>query len=148
LIEDVDSTGSSLNSLASTLKPVYAKQAYLIDTGQHRDWAKTFLPEGEFHSPTYSKPAVGHDALVDISRAFATAAQDAGEIHRHIVTNLWVVEADQAVARTCACLLILASSFEAGTARILRVVTLHDKLVWDGGQWLISYRHISHEPNA
>jgi|SRR5699024_10520262 len=119
----------------------YSRQAHLIDMGEHSAWAETFLPDGEFDSPTYSSPAIGHEALTKVSRAFAAASQEAGEVRRHIVTNVWGVRTSNTTATARVYLMILASGSEL--TKILRVMTVDDELMSEGERWLVRRRKVS-----
>src|SRR3546814_14824393 len=81
-------------SQIALLRNLYAKQAHLIDTGQHEGWAHTFTADGEFHSPTCGEPAIGHDRLADISRRFSETASQDGESHPHVIENVWVTRCE------------------------------------------------------
>ena len=128
----------------AVLRNFYAQQAHLIDTGQHEGWAQCFTPEGEFHSPTYGAPAIGHDQLADISRRFSQSAQDAGERHRHIIENVWVVECEGACAQVRAYVMIVGTDLERQETRILRVVTNIDQLERTAEGWRIRHRRIEY----
>lgn len=129
---------------ASALRNLYAQQAHLIDSGQHDAWAQTFAADGEFHSPTYGQPAVGHAQLAGIARAFEAAAQKAGERQRHVMGNIWVSECDGNNARVRAYLSIVATPLAGGEARILRIVTITDRLAKVGQAWRVRQRTVSY----
>jgi len=131
------------DSTAAAVRNLYARQAHLIDSGQHDDWAHTFTPDGQFHSPTYGQPAIGYEQLAGISKAFSQAAQKSGERHRHLVDNIWVVECDETRAQVRAYLSIVATK-EAGETRILRIVTLDDQLAMTKQGWQVSRRMVTY----
>ncbi|MER1968043.1 nuclear transport factor 2 family protein [Castellaniella sp. GW247-6E4] len=128
----------------AVLRNLYAKQAHLIDTGQHEGWAQTFTADGEFHSPTYGEPAIGHDQLADISRRFSESAQQAGERHRHVIENIWVTECDGSSAQVRAYVMIVGTDIERKQARILRIVTNIDQLEKSADGWLIRHRKVEY----
>jgi len=131
------------DSTAAAVRNLYARQAHLIDSGQHDDWAHTFTPDGQFHSPTYGQPAIGCEQLAGISKAFSQAAQQSGERHRHLIDNIWVVECDATSAQVRAYLSIVATK-EAGETRILRIVTLDDQLAMTKQGWQVSRRTVTY----
>lgn len=131
------------DSAVAAVRNLYARQAHLIDSGQHDDWAHTFTPDGQFHSPTYGQPAIGYEQLAGISKAFSDAAQNSGERHRHLVDNIWVVECDATSAHVRAYLSIVATK-KAGETRILRIVTLDDQLTMTEEGWLVSRRMVTY----
>jgi 3-phenylpropionate/cinnamic acid dioxygenase small subunit len=131
------------DSTSAAVRNLYARQAHLIDSGQHDDWAHTFTPDGEFHSPTYGQPAIGSKQLAGISKAFGQAAQKSGERHRHLIDNIWVVECDATSAQVRAYLSIVATK-EAGETRILRIVTLDDQLAMTEQGWQVSRRMVTY----
>ena len=128
----------------AVLHDFYARQAHLIDTGQHEMWADTFTPAGEFHSPTYGEPAVGRERLKAISEAFSQRAAQDGERHRHLVQDLWVRRVDEASAEVQAYLLVVATCARSPDARLLRIVTLADQLDRTGGGWRIRCRKVTY----
>lgn len=131
------------DSTVAAVCNLYARQAHLIDSCQHDDWAHTFTPDGQFHSPTYGQPAIGYEQLAGISKAFSQAAQKSGERHRHLIDNIWVVECDATTAQVCAYLSIVATK-EAGETRILRIVTLADELAMTDQGWQVSRRTVTY----
>lgn len=131
------------DSTVAAVRNLYARQAHLIDSGQHVDWAHTFTPDGQFHSPTYGQPAVGYEQLAGISQAFDQAAQKSGERHRHLVDNIWVVECDASSAQVRAYLSIVATK-ETGETRILRIVTLDDQLAMTEQGWQVRRRTVTY----
>ena len=128
----------------AALRNLYARQAHLIDAGQHEQWAQTFTPDGQFHSPTYGQPAVGHDKLADISKAFEASAKKNDECHRHLIDNIWVVDCDGTRAQVRAYLSILATRREGGEVRILRIVTINDKLEKSSDGWRVRHRTVTY----
>ncbi|HLU02196.1 MAG TPA: nuclear transport factor 2 family protein [Advenella sp.] len=128
----------------AAVRNLYARQAHLIDNGRHDDWAHTFTPDGEFHSPTYGQPAVGYEQLAGISKAFAQAAQQSGERQRHLVDNIWVVECEAGAAQVRAYLSIVATKPQGGETRILRIVTLEDQLALSEKGWQVRRRTVTY----
>ncbi|MDN5843925.1 MAG: nuclear transport factor 2 family protein [Alcaligenaceae bacterium] len=128
----------------AVLRNLYAKQAHLIDTGQHDDWAHTFTPNGEFNSPSYGQPAVGYDQLAGISKTFSESAAQNGERHRHLIENIWVVKSDASTAHVRAYVLILATRSGQTETRILRVVTNDDQLEKSGDDWVVRARTVTY----
>lgn len=126
------------------LRNFYSKQAHLIDAGQHDRWARTFVSDGEFHSPTYGAPAVGYDELRRISEEFSLRAEQSGEQHRHLVENMWVTRCDMATAEVQAYLLIVGTDSSQKSTRILRVVTIIDQLERSGEDWLVRCRTVQY----
>lgn len=128
----------------AALRNFYARQAHLIDTGQHGAWACTFTSEGAFHSPTYGQPAVGYDQLSGISKAFEQSARQSGERQRHLIENIWVVECDATTAQVRAYLSIVATRADQGGTQILRIVTIKDELEKSGEDWLVRSRTVEY----
>lgn len=120
---------------------LYARQSHLIDSGRAEEWARTFQEQGEFRSPTYPEPVVGHPALRAFAERFVANAAAAGEVHRHVVTNVVVERADAEEADARAYLQVLATSASGGT-RVLRFTTLHDRLRREGATWLVGRREV------
>ena len=130
------------NPISAILRDFYARQAHLIDTGQHTAWARTFSQYGEFHSPTYGSPAIGYASLLEISKKFQESANRAEEIQRHIVQNIWIEQSGFNFALVRCYLMIVAAKAEVADARILRVVTIADKFQQENDEWLISRRDV------
>lgn len=128
----------------AVLRNLYAKQAHLIDTGQHEGWAQTFTADGEFHSPTYGEPAIGHHQLAEISKRFTESAKQSGESQRHVIENVWVSQCDQTTAQVRAYVMIVATQLEQNQTRILRIVTNIDDLEKSAEGWLIRRRKIEY----
>lgn len=128
----------------AVLRNLYAKQAHLIDTGQHDQWAHTFTPNGEFHSPTYGQPAIGYDQLAGISKTFSASASQNGERHRHLIENIWVAKSDSSTANVRAYVLILATKADQTETRILRIVAIEDQLEKTGEDWLVRSRTVTY----
>lgn len=128
----------------ASLRNFYARQAHLIDTGQHEGWAQTFTENGEFHSPTYGQPAIGQAQLAAISRRFSESAQQAGERQRHLVQNVWVTQCDGTSAQVRAYVMIVGTSLVEKQTRILRIVTNIDELERCADGWRIRHRQIKY----
>ncbi len=133
---------SENNYISQILSNFYAKQAHLIDTGQHAAWAKTFQQNGEFCSPTYGTTAVGFAKLVEISEKFQGDAKRAEEKQRHIVQNIWVEESDSKSALVRSYLTIVAVQAGSSEVRILRIVTIVDEFAKEIDEWLIKRREV------
>lgn len=127
---------------SAALSDFYARQAHLIDTGQHMAWAATFKQCGEFHSPTYGEPAIGRASLIEISKKFEEGAKLAGEIQRHIVQNIWIEQIGSDYTLVRSYLMILAGKAEIPGARILRAVTIVDRFEQENDEWLIGRREV------
>ncbi len=129
---------------ASPIHQFYARQSHFIDSGRAREWADTFTPDGEFHSPTYPEPVVGTAALTAFAAGFHRRASEQGEVHRHVVTNVWVrddVEPPFDGVVVEAYLQVLATAV-GGSTRILRMTTLNDHLVVADGRWAVTRREV------
>jgi 3-phenylpropionate/cinnamic acid dioxygenase small subunit len=128
------------------LHQLYGRQSHLIDGADATGWAHTFTPDGEFHSPSYPEPVVGTEELTAFAERFAAGARAAGEVHRHIVTNL-VIErgADAAVVR--AYLQIVATAL-GGASRLVRMTTFTDRVQLTEGQWRIARRDVRRDDTA
>ncbi|HEX7386331.1 MAG TPA: nuclear transport factor 2 family protein [Castellaniella sp.] len=129
-------------TIQEALRNFYARQAHLIDMGNHEDWADTFTPSGEFHSPTYGAAAVGRENLVNIAKQYQEGARKAGETQRHLVQDLWIEQADEQSARTRAYLMITAARGTDPGVRILRLVTIADRLLNQDGEWRVARRDV------
>lgn len=130
------------SSIQEALRNFYARQAHLIDAGHHEDWADTFMPDGEFHSPTYGSAAIGRASLMGISKRYQEGAQKAGEQQRHLVQDLWIEQADIHSARARAYLMITAARSTEPGVRILRLVSIVDQLLNQDGVWRVARREV------
>ncbi|MBR8742683.1 nuclear transport factor 2 family protein [Nocardiopsis sp. MG754419] len=122
----------------------YARQSHLIDSGRAEEWAGTFTAGGAFHSPTYPAPVVGSADLTDFAAGFHRRATEQGEVHRHVVTNVWVRPEEETPADGViveAYLQVLATEV-GGATRILRMTTLLDHLVVSEGRWSVARREV------
>ncbi|WFR73183.1 nuclear transport factor 2 family protein [Prescottella defluvii] len=119
---------------------LYGRQSHLIDEGAAAEWAATFTADGEFHSPSYPEPVVGAAALTDFARGFFANASVAGEVHRHVLTNI-AVEARGDELEVHAYLQIIATRI-GGESRLVRFTTVTDRVVREGGQWRIARRAV------
>ncbi|MEU5841610.1 nuclear transport factor 2 family protein [Rhodococcus sp. NPDC047139] len=131
-------------AVLARIHQLYGRQSHLIDGGAAREWAETFTPDGEFCSPSYPAPVAGTDALEDFAERFYAAAQDAGEVHRHVVTNLAVYRLDRDTLRVQAYLQIVATA-RGGESRLVRFTTIDDRLVHIDGEWRIARRVVSRD---
>ncbi|PDP87123.1 hypothetical protein CQJ94_13265 [Glycomyces fuscus] len=135
------------SALVIGIQQLYARQSHLIDGGHAEAWARTFAPDGEFHSPTYPAPVVGRDRLRAFAEDFAHAAREAGEVRRHVVTNLLVESADTTHAQVSAYLQVVGTRV-TGDTRILRLTTISDRLVRDGEAWRVARRDVRRDDTA
>lgn len=131
-------------SIESAIRNFYAHQAYLIDRSRHDEWAKTFAPDGEFHSPTYGEPAIGYDNLITISQRFTQGMQENGERHYHIIQNIFIQEASENTAKVNAYILVTSVNQGNKQPSILRLVNIDDSLVLIDGKWVIKRRQVSY----
>jgi len=120
---------------------LYGRQSHLIDGGSAREWAETFAADGEFHSPSYPAPVVGADELTRFAQLFFERARDAGEVHRHVITNVDVVAVDDETLDVRAYLQIVATA-RGGDSRLVRFTTIADRVVRQGASWLIARRTV------
>ncbi|MFD9959543.1 nuclear transport factor 2 family protein [Amycolatopsis sp. NPDC058986] len=120
---------------------LYGAQSHFIDNGHARAWAGTFTVDGEFHSPSYPAPVVGTAELTRFAERFFTGGQEAGEVTRHVITNVFVVPAGPEAATAYAYLQIVATPV-GGPSRLVRQTTITDELVLDAGAWRIRRRTV------
>jgi 3-phenylpropionate/cinnamic acid dioxygenase small subunit len=123
---------------------LYGRQSHLIDSGAAADWARTFTPDGEFHSPSYPKAVVGTAELTAFAAGFAVAAIEAGERHRHVITNIAIESGDGDSLTVRAYLQIVATAV-GGASRLVRFTTVTDTVVPDGDDWLIARRDVERD---
>ncbi|MFI0352998.1 nuclear transport factor 2 family protein [Actinomadura sp. 9N407] len=116
---------------------LYGAQSHLIDEGRAAEWAATFTPDGEFHSPSYPEPVIGTRDLTAFAERFAAGAGRA----RHVLTNVHVEAAD-AHRATVRAYLQIVSTPAGGPSRLDRMTTLTDDLLQVGGRWLIRRRTV------
>ena len=129
------------------LHQLYAQQSHLIDEGDAEGWAATFTPDGEFHSPSYPAPAVGADELTAFARNFHAGGVAAGEVYRHVITNLCVV-GDAGDALDVRAYLQIVATVRGGDSRLVRFTTVTDRVVREGGQWRIARRVVRRDDQA
>lgn len=140
-------TNSSVDvAVLAEVHQLYGRQSHLIDSGAARDWAETFTPTGEFCSPSYPAPVAGTDDLEAFAARFFAGARAAGEVHRHVVTNLTVTPVDRDSLRVQAYLQIVATA-RGGESRLVRFTTVDDRVVRAEGDWRISRRVVSRDDN-
>ena len=123
---------------------LYGFQSHHIDNGRAADWAATFTPSGEFHSPSYPAPVTGTAALTAFARAFHDAARAADEVHRHVVTNIAVRRRDSSTLAVGAYLQIVATP-RGGSARLVRMTTIEDRLELSSDRWRVAHRRVSRD---
>lgn len=134
--------------VALQVQRAYARQSRLIDSGDAAGWAATFTADGEFHSPSYPEPAAGTAALRAFAQAFADNGLAAQTVTRHVITNVDVLpgaDDDHLVAH--AYLQIVATP-DGGDSRLVRLTTVTDQLVRDGGRWLVTHRQVRRDTAA
>ncbi|PTR24955.1 3-phenylpropionate/cinnamic acid dioxygenase small subunit [Rhodococcus sp. OK519] len=118
---------------------LYGRQSHLIDEGHAVEWAATFTADGEFHSPSYPAPVVGTAALTEFADTFFANASVAGEVHRHVLTNIAVDRVGDDELDVHAYLQIVATRI-GDESRLVRFTTVADRVVRVGGQWRIARR--------
>lgn len=132
---DVDAT------VLAQLHQLYARQSHLIDGGAADEWARTFTPDGEFRSPSYPAPVVGVEELTAFAERFFAAATAAGEVHRHVITNV-DVEPDDGDTLAVRAYLQIVATVRGGQSRVVRFTTLTDRVVRHDGAWRIARRTV------
>ncbi|CAM2866370.1 nuclear transport factor 2 family protein [Prescottella defluvii] len=133
-------SGADVGAVAIVeIHQLYGRQSHFIDEGRAAEWAATFTAEGEFHSPSYPAPVVGAPALTAFAAAFFSNASVAGEAHRHVITNIAVDRVGDDELEVHAYLQIVATRI-GGESRLVRFTTVADRVVREGGQWLIARR--------
>ncbi|WP_019544431.1 nuclear transport factor 2 family protein [Streptomyces sulphureus] len=122
---------------------LYALQSHLIDSGRAAEWAATFTDDGAFHSPSYPEPSVGTGQLTAFAEQFAADARSAGEVRRHVLTNLVVHPEEHADGSLAveAYLQIVATP-HGGAPRLVRFTTVSDRLVREGHAWRVAHRTV------
>ncbi|WP_024802860.1 nuclear transport factor 2 family protein [Nocardia sp. BMG51109] len=128
----------------AAIHQLYARQSWSIDAGAASEWAATFTPDGEFHSPTYPDPVAGAAALTEFAAGFDRAARAAGERHRHVLSNLLVDRIDADTLAVAAYLQVVATRI-GGESRLLRFTTITDRLTRRDGGWLITRRVVERD---
>ncbi len=126
---------------------LYGRQSQLIDEGSAAEWAATFTADGEFHSPSYPEPVAGTAALVDFARGFFANASVAGEVHRHVLTNIAVESRGDDELEVRAYLQIVATRI-GGESRLVRFTTVTDRVVREDGRWRIARRAVRRDDQA
>ncbi|GLY40009.1 hypothetical protein Amsp01_060320 [Amycolatopsis sp. NBRC 101858] len=113
------------------VQQLYGRQSHAIDSGRAADWAATFTPDGEFHSPTYPEPAAGTAELTAFAERFAAT----GEKLRHVISTVHVRPGDTPdTLRADAYLQIVAST------HLVRLTVLEDELARTGDGWRVRRR--------
>lgn len=123
---------------------LYGFQSHYIDNGRAADWAATFTGDGEFHSPSYPEPVAGRAALTEFARRFHETARMAGEVHRHVVTNIAIRQLDDATLEVVAYLQIVATP-RGGRSLLLRMTAVEDRLRRDAGGWAVAHRRVARD---
>jgi uncharacterized protein (TIGR02246 family) len=131
----------------AAIHQLYGRQSHLIDGGDAKGWARTFTPDGEFHSPSYPEPLAGVDALTEFARRFHSGALEGGERLRHVITNLVVDRVDPRTLAVTAYLQIVATQ-AGGDSRLVRFTTIADTVVDNDGHWLVSRRDVTRDDAA
>jgi len=120
---------------------LYARQSHLIDGGDAEGWADTFTADGVFASPSYPAPVRGTEALAVFARRFVQAGEAAGEVQRHVLTNVDVTRLEGAEAEVRAYLQIIATR-RGEASRLVRLTTVSDRLVRRDGGWRVARRDV------
>ncbi|MFC9361138.1 nuclear transport factor 2 family protein [Rhodococcus sp. NPDC057014] len=141
------STGAVDAVAVARLHQLYGRQSHLIDGGDASGWAQTFTDDGEFHSPSYPEPVSGTDELIAFAERFHAGARAANEVHRHVITNVAIDEADDGASTVRAYLQIVATSV-GGDSRLVRMTTFTDRVVLDGDRWRIVRRDVRRDDTA
>ncbi|GAB3743256.1 nuclear transport factor 2 family protein [Nocardiopsis nanhaiensis] len=123
------------------VQQLYARQSHLIDSGRAEEWARTFTEDGEFHSPSYPGPVIGRQALRAFAERFTKDARDAGEVRRHVITNVFAEPGSSGELQVSAYLQVIATAV-TGLTRTLRFTTVHDRLRRDGDTWYTARREV------
>jgi len=123
---------------------LYARQSHLIDGGDAAGWAATFTADGVFASPSYPAPVAGRDELTAFAARFAEAGRTSGDVQRHVVSTVDVVELDDDEARVRAYLQIVGTRPGEDT-RLVRITTLHDRLVRTDDGWRVRRRDVARD---
>lgn len=118
------------------VQQLYGAQSHFIDEGHAREWAATFTPDGEFHSPSYPAPVAGTEALTKFAEDFAR--QDG--VTRHVLTNIHVTPA--AGGLTVRAYLQIVRTLPGGPPELLRQTTITDDLVRHAATWRIRRRTV------
>jgi 3-phenylpropionate/cinnamic acid dioxygenase small subunit len=126
--------------VAVAITRLYARQSRLIDGGEAAGWAATFTADGEFHSPSYPEPAVGTAALTAFAERFAAAGRDSGVVSRHVVTNVDVLPGETDDEVTAHAYLQIIATPRGEDSRLVRLTTVTDRLVREGGSWRVARR--------
>lgn len=123
------------------LHQLYGRQSHLIDGGSAGEWALTFTADGEFHSPSYPEPVVGAAGLTAFAERFHAGALAAGEVHRHVITNVTIdcVDADALEVRGY---LQIVATPRGGSSRVVRMTTFTDRVVYVEDRWRIARRDV------
>ena len=128
-------------TVIAQIHQLYGRQSHLIDGGAAGEWAQTFTPDGEFISPSYPAPVVGSAELTVFAEKFTAAAAAAGELHRHVITNLDVTPGADDTVHVRAYLQIVATT-AGGRSRLVRFTTITDRLVRHEHTWRIARRTV------
>lgn len=123
------------------IQQLYGAQSHFIDGGDASAWARTFTDDGEFHSPSYPAPVRGTAELTAFAERFVADARGRGEVTRHVVTNVFVETADDRSATVRAYLQIVMTPRNE-PSRLVRLTTITDHLVAEGGRWRIRRRTV------
>jgi 3-phenylpropionate/cinnamic acid dioxygenase small subunit len=129
------------------VQQLYARQSHLIDSGRAQEWARTFTEDGEFHSPSYPEPVIGAEALRAFAERFTEEAASAGQVRRHVLTNVFAQPGRNGELQVSAYLQVIATTV-TGVTTILRFTTCHDRLVREGRGWRIARREVRRDDLA
>ncbi|GAB3569720.1 hypothetical protein GCM10027445_21940 [Amycolatopsis endophytica] len=115
---------------------LYGAQSHYIDEGHAAEWAATFAPDGEFHSPSYPAPVTGTAALTEFAEVFAKQPG----VTRHVLTNLHVMPSGDEL--TVHAYLQIVRTLPDSPSELLRQTTITDRLVRYAGSWRIQRREV------
>ncbi|RZI87800.1 MAG: nuclear transport factor 2 family protein [Microbacterium sp.] len=139
----VDDRADAPIEVALAVQQLYGRHFRAIDRGDGTAWARTFTDDGEFHSPSYERPACGRDELTAFGDAFGTGAAARREVPRHVLTNLHVGEGDRPGHVVATGYLSIVVTDAAGV-RTLRMTVITDDIVrGDDGIYRIARRRVA-----
>ncbi|ANY08881.1 nuclear transport factor 2 family protein [Pseudonocardia sp. HH130630-07] len=116
-------------------------QSHAIDSGRAADWAATFTPDGEFHSPSYPEPARDTAGLIAFAERFHASCRESGEVLRHVVGTVSVTADGPDRLRARSYLQIVGTPSGA-SPRLHRLTTLVDELTRTADGWRVRRRTV------
>ncbi|GGQ86058.1 nuclear transport factor 2 family protein [Couchioplanes azureus] len=122
----------------------YARQMYLLDTGDAEQWAATFTEDGSFAPPSAPAPIRGRETLAAGAKRAAQELAEAGQRHRHLLLAIDVEpqQDDSLVVRSYA---QIVATPRGGESRIHLMCETHDVLVRDGDRLLVKDRRVTRD---